>query len=129
MAYIEAALRTYILADSTIAGHIGTRLFPVEAPANTSRPYMVYHVVADPDNRFYVGSDASQPTFQFDIVANTFTKCKAIDLALRSRISEVHGVTIGTIPIIRIEPTSYRDITKVEDFFECQRDFRVNYER
>jgi len=129
MAYIESALRTYILADATVSGYIADRLDPAVANQQIARPYMVYTVISDPDDRYYVGKDASQPTIQFDIVANTYAECKAIDLALRTRISEIHGTTIGTISIIRIKPTAFRDIGKVEDFYEVQRDFIIIYER
>ena len=57
MAYIEVALRTYILADTTVSGLISTRMYFNQAPQEVNYPYVVYNVVSDPDDRPYVGKD------------------------------------------------------------------------
>lgn len=128
MAYIEVALRTYILLDTTVTGLISTRFYYIKAPQDVVKPYAVYKVISDPDNRPYVGKDGSQPRVQIDVVADNPTDAKAVDEAIRSRISEYTG-TLSGLAVIRIQPMGRRDFSEVDDFVEIQRDYLVEYIR
>ena len=41
----QGALRTYILADSTVSGLIGQRLYAYPAPQGVSQPYAILHKI------------------------------------------------------------------------------------
>ena len=48
---IEVALRDHLLADTTIAGMVGTRIYPLALPLNSLTPAISYSQVSDVGHR------------------------------------------------------------------------------
>ena len=45
---IEVALRAWLLQDATLAGLVGTRIYPLLLPLNAATPAITYALVSDP---------------------------------------------------------------------------------
>lgn len=45
---IEVALRAWLLQDATLAGLVGTRIYPLHLPLNAATPAITYALVSDP---------------------------------------------------------------------------------
>ena len=96
MAVIEAALRALVLADVTVSGTIGTRLYPLETPASGSLPAIVYRRISGPEDYSQDGeSGLRRPRFQWDCQARTYAAANALAYALRDAISGYTGTTSG----------------------------------
>jgi len=128
MADIRKAIRDYLIADTSITALVATRIYWNKAPQNVIRPYVVYFITGDPDDRLEVGKDASEPIIEFDIISDVAATAITIDEAIRARIKEFTG-TMGGLNIYRIKPLALRDFTNLEDDHEIQREFEVQYER
>lgn len=88
MAEIEEELRTYLLADATIAGLIGTRLYPDILPQSPTMPALAYSVAGGVSVHSTDGaSNLAGPRFQVDCWGAT--KNQAINLynAVRKRLN------------------------------------------
>lgn len=128
MADIESAIKTYLQTSSTLTGLIAKRLYTVKAPQEKLDPYVVYNVISDPDEKYYVGKDGSNPLFQFDIISKTFANAKLIDNEIRRLLQDYQG-TISGVVVTRIICTGYREYEDLQDYIRLQRDFEVTYNR
>jgi len=59
---IEAALRSALVADTALAGIVADRVYPVAAPDDAKRPYVVYRVVSQRS-----GNADNEQTCRFDV--------------------------------------------------------------
>src|SRR3972149_1809320 len=103
-------LRTFLLADATLSGLIGTRFYPLRLPQNPTMPAMTYSWVGgDRDHSMTGPIGISSPRIQFDAWAMTYLSAEAVFEALRKRLDSFRG-TAGS--------------TKVQGaFFSVERDF------
>ena len=80
---IEATLRTFVLADVTIAGLIGTRYYSLRFPRTRVLPAIVYMKISGFREHDMDGSSIATPRIQFDCWANSYGGAKALATALR----------------------------------------------
>lgn len=98
---IEEALRTVLLADATLSGLIGTRLYPVKLPQEPTLPAGVYTNVA-PGRRVYThdgdsglrrkriqftwfGEDGASPAY--DVARSVAAAAAAVLSGLRTTVA------------------------------------------
>jgi len=85
---IQDALRTYLLADTTLSSRVGGRLYPNErAPQGSVYPQITYHRVARGHGHHLTGANGlKSPLFQFDIFTERYTEAQDVVNALVARI-------------------------------------------
>ncbi|HKJ75398.1 MAG TPA: DUF3168 domain-containing protein [Alphaproteobacteria bacterium] len=129
---IESDLRTFLLADATISGLVGTRIFPVRAPQGGSFPAMTYTPVSG--QRFHNtggGAGLSGPRIQFDCWAEAYSEAKSLADALRERLDGYSGSAgSGTVQgaFFDTERDSFEPDAGVSGLYRVSHDYFVYYE-
>lgn len=91
-----AELRAYILADSTVAGLIGTRLYPITMPQKPTLPAVTYQVVSATRQPTMDHNDNLPMTrVQIDCWALSFFDAMAVDDAIRTLFHDFARSEIG----------------------------------
>lgn len=111
---IAAGLRTFLLADSTIASLIGSgsaaRLYPVKLPQGPTMPAITYQTISGQRVHSADGaSGLSGPRIQIDCWGSTYAQADALFEAVRKRLDGYRG------------PAGSKDIQGA--FFDTERDF------
>ena len=88
---IESTLRTYILADNTIAGLISARYYSLRFPRTRTLPAIIYQKISGFREHDMDGSSIATPRIQFDCWAETYGGAKALADALRERLDSYTG--------------------------------------
>lgn len=99
-------LRKFLLADETVAGLIGTKLYPATAPKTAVRPYVVYwisDVEPSHQNSGFTGLDNS--TVEFSCFATSREKARAVGRSIRAALESFSG-RMGTKYVQYIEIAS-----------------------
>jgi hypothetical protein len=114
---IEAALDTYLRADTTLMAYLGGagaptlttgRLYWMQAPEGATLPYVVYTMVSDTDAiEFFGTQNAGQGRVQISAVSTSKTG-KAIADRIRTLLRYSKG-TIGGLTTWTIEPVNRYD--------------------
>jgi hypothetical protein len=105
-----ADIRTFVLADATVASLIGTRMYPLNLPQAPTFPAITYqwisgqHVQSINDR-----SGLSGPRVQFTAWAITYLQAEAVFEALRKRLDGFNGMA-GSTRIYGAILESERDI-------------------
>lgn len=94
MVDVFGAVRAYILADATVAGLIGTRLYPIKVPQAGTFPAATMQKITEPRFGHLRGGGAlAAPRYQIDAwTRESFTGSQALAKAIRDRISGFAGV-------------------------------------
>lgn len=106
MTTIAEGLRTLVLADATVAGLIGTRMFPVILPQNPTLPAITYQYLS---GRSVVSNDGAsglaESTFQIDCWGATYASTDELYEAVRDRLiaykGDAGGVDVQGIFLVR----------------------------
>ena len=90
MANIGLTARTITLADGTVSGLVGSRMYPAALPQNATLPAIVYHIISTVHNQRLGGNvDVSMATVQMDCYASTnagsIALAEAVRLALQMK--------------------------------------------
>ena len=89
---IASDLRTFLLADATLGGLIGTRLYPLKLPQDPTVPAMTFQWISG--QRAHAADGAvglASPRVQFDCWAETYLEVEAVFEALRKRLDGFRG--------------------------------------
>lgn len=91
-------LHAYILADTTISGLMGSRLYPYHIPQSSPYPCAKYFRVSSrPLNTHDSGGeDLSTDIVQIDLYSKTYAEAQALRNAFRARLNESDTIQ-GTI--------------------------------
>jgi hypothetical protein len=92
---IRPALRAYLLADSTIAAMVGTRIHPTVLPqgATATTPAIVYNVVSEVTDHVTTGaSGLVMVRLQLDAYAPKADDADALARAVKERIDGKAGI-------------------------------------
>lgn len=120
---IGAAVRTILLADSTVSGLVGTRIYPLELPLDCSFPALTYAIISDP---FQIVMRSAR--VQINCWAADYTERETLKDSVEAALKFYTGLKEGeTIEII--SPVGPYDHIKddVTGFFYLPYDFKVNY--
>lgn len=107
---IEEAIRQHLIADTTLAGYVGAKVYPVEAPEPPDAlfPYIIFSRIDTPRERHLRGEcGLARPRFQFDIYSRNYDEVRNIATTLRltldSRRNFDMGASGATINVRSIE--------------------------
>lgn len=93
---VEEAVRTILLADPTVSGIVGTRIFPIQLPLICEFPAISYLKPSNPFSRI-----SGRPRVQIDCWTEDYLECltlaKAVETALDGYSGTVAGVNIRGI--------------------------------
>lgn len=95
---IEADMVARLVADATLAGIVGEKIYPVEAPPGTSAPYLVFaRVDTDADDTLDDTASVHRVAFAFEAYAASYKQALAIGAALKPILDGWHGAPPETI--------------------------------
>jgi hypothetical protein len=125
---VSTDLRAFILADGTVAGLIGTRLYPLTLPQAPTLPAMSYQWISGQHfNAMDAPSKLSGPRVQFTCWAATYLQAEAVVEALRKRLNGFRGMA-GATEIQGAFMESERDLYESDPaLFARSADFFVYY--
>lgn len=96
MTTIAEALRTYVLADATVSGLVGARMYPVILPQNPTMPAITYQYISGASVISHDGATGLEnPTFQIDCWGSTYATMDALFEAVRERLNGAKGTFSG----------------------------------
>ena len=93
---VEESLNLELLADATVAGLIGTRLYPYLVPQDAELPAIAYQRISGPREYSHDGpSGQARALIQLTIEAATYAAAKSTAAAVRSALSGFRGILGG----------------------------------
>jgi len=100
MAELETGLYAKLAANGTVAGLIGTRIYPDAAPQAVTYPCIVYQRIgADRAHHITGASGASGVLVQVVCLASTWTAARAVAAAVRACLDAQRGMW-GAVDVI-----------------------------
>jgi hypothetical protein len=122
MSLIDEAVRAVLLANSTVYGLVGTRIYPLQLPLDCTFPALTYSFPSDNYKRV-----ARPARLQIDCWAEDFTECKNLKNAVETALDGYSG-TVSGINIEGIFPISPYDMAPDETgLFHIPYDFKIIY--
>jgi hypothetical protein len=106
MTTIAEGLRTFLLAGPTVAGLVGTRMYPAILPQNPTYPAITYQYIGGASDISTDGpTGLTNLTFQIDCWASTYTAADGLFEAVRKRLNgykgDAGGVTVRGVFLVR----------------------------
>lgn len=98
----EAVLRSALLADATLAASIGTRVYPVIAPASASLPFVTWRRAGIQRSQT-LGAPMGVPrlSVEFSIYAATYEACREVADGMR-RVLDGYGGTVDNVVVRQV---------------------------
>lgn len=101
---IATDLRAFVLGDATIAGLIGSRLYPNILPQNPTLPAMTFTWISGVRFHHLTAAEGlAGPRIQFDCWARTYLGAEALFEALRLALDGFQGMIGGPPATQRIQ--------------------------
>lgn len=111
MSTVEYDIKDLLLADGTVSGIIGTRIWPNKLPQGAELEAITYTRVSGVRLKTLKGlAGLARPSFQIDCWAEKYTEVKTLANAVRAVLDGYQG-TVNTIRIDRIQI-----LNEVDDF-------------
>lgn len=126
---IEKALVNRLNNYSGLTALVGSRVYPLVAPNNVMRPYIVYQKISGPQVHT-MGQDPGlqYPRFQFSCWGETYSSVKAVGAQVKAALSDYSGTLLGVV-IQRIIFENILDSYEADTgLFGCRLDFLVWYQ-
>lgn len=122
---IEDALRTRLLADSSISALIADRMYVLQAPQGGPTPYVVYMIVSENPN-YTVGCVSDELIIQYSVFSATYAQARSIAKAIRANLENAHG-TIGGVGVssIRFDGIGANEREEDSRLVHISYDFRI----
>ncbi len=126
-ANIENVIRALLIADPTVTGLVGTRIYPEVLPQNPTYPAITYDTITeDEDSHDIVRLDR----IQYSCFATTSDGAKALRRAVKDCLKGYTGVYLG-FEIIRILPLPGGIVSRTSEgtlsLAMATRDFSIKY--
>lgn len=131
---IERALSQLLQANATVAGYVGTRVYPIRVPQDGQYPCVVYTRVDTPRLSHLRGSSRlAHPRVQLDCLATVYEDAKALGDAVRSLLDAYRGTASGKViqgcHLVDEEESDQKPLNADDlPLFRCRLDFEVWYE-
>lgn len=112
-------LRDFVLADPTVAGLVGTRMWPVRLPQKPTLPALVYQRISGVRIENLRGpASAAEPRYQIDAWAVTVAGAQELGAAVRRRLEAYVGQwTSNGSPVVTVG-VAVRIVNEWESFEE-----------
>lgn len=112
---IETAIMTLLRATTGVTALVGDRIYFVQSPQDTGKPYIVISKVDAPRLHSHEGADGiAHPRFQFSIFDEHYGDCKAVAAAIQAALQGYSG-TMGGAGGVAVNGVFYED---ENDFYE-----------
>lgn len=129
----SVALRARLIADATISGLVGNRIYPGRAPQKPTMPYLVYHRISTIRESTLDVGNAKVPEvrMQVDVIAATQAVVEeilnAMRLSMDNFIGTSNGVTVLGVSVVdeQDQPEFYEGSDTV--FYHSSLDFSIIY--
>jgi len=95
---IEEALYYHLSHTAGVTALVSTRIYPLVAPQDAARPYLVYQRISTPRVRSHSGpSGLAHPRFQITGVAASYSAARGLANAVRAALDGYSGA-MGSAP-------------------------------
>lgn len=126
---VQAALFNRLTNFSGLAALVASRVYPVHAPQNVSKPYITYHRISAVRVLAMVSNTGIvRARYQFDVWADSFDKTQEIAEQIRLALDRWSGTLEGTEVevafILNDGPDLYEDRERLH---HKVMDFEINY--
>lgn len=109
MTDFQAGLYAWLTSQVPVVAQVGTRIYPVLAPATAALPFLTYQRIGEAQEAHLTGlSGLTQATYQFDIWGATADQAETALLALKLAMDMYRGV-MGVVPVRQFSITSILD--------------------
>lgn len=99
MVDFQAGLYAWLSSQGALTAHLGTRMYPVLAPATAGLPFLTYQRIDEDQEAHLTGrSGLSHALYQFDIWGATSQQAYTVCLAVQNAMEMYRGV-MGTVPV------------------------------
>lgn len=125
---IESDLRTYLIADTTVAALVATRMYPQFLPQSVTYPAISYSVVSRVSSRDLSGpSGRVRVRISVNCWAETYAEAKSLSEAVRQRLDGFKG-NMGSSEAgsVKLDNSfdDYEDAVKIHRVFQ---DFIISH--
>lgn len=122
---VDVALRQLITEAPAVAGQVGGRVYPSQAPDNVTLPAVVYQQISDVP-AYVNGNDTCfrRMRYQTDSYAGSLAAARQLDEAVRARLSGYSGSVHGhRLTVFRMNgyPATY----EAEGYWRVTSDYAV----
>lgn len=107
MMTIEEAVYTKTIGDATLAGLVGTRVYPLLVPQDAAMPAIAYQKVSSFKHQAHDGSShLARSRIQFTVEADDYATAKSVATALKECWDSYAGYVGDTVNGLAIQGTS-----------------------
>jgi Protein of unknown function (DUF3168) len=109
VADFQAGLFTWLMSQPPIAAHVGSRIYPLLAPATAALPFLTYQRIGEQEEAHLTGlSGLTRATYQFDVWGATADQAETALLAVKLAMDMYRGV-MGNVPVRQFSISSILD--------------------
>lgn len=96
MSVLEEAIPARLAAVGGVTALVGNRVYPLRAPQNAQRPFVVFQRISAPRvSAFGSDSGIARPRFQVTSWGETYASAKAVATAVRQALQRYRGTVLG----------------------------------
>ncbi|GAB7016181.1 DUF3168 domain-containing protein [Methanogenium cariaci] len=122
---VLTALRSVLVANETVAGLVGTRIYRMHLPQDPTLPAITFQMISRPEDAV---TAVASPRVQYTCYAESSTGAAALAKAVRKALHQYYGVH-GDIRISRcFFSGQHDDYDEVTGTYIVPVDFRVYYQ-
>ena len=126
---IGNSVYSLLLGNSGVTALVSDRIYPLRAPQDTAKPYVVFFVVSSEHDRHLHGpSGVVEKRIQVDAYADTYEAAHAVSEAIRRALNGYSGTPVAT-KISRISLLTERDADEGADtlLHRASQDYQIDY--
>jgi len=123
---VGSAIYSLLNGNGTVAGLVGTKIYPNYAPQSTVMPMLVYVVLSsDPEDTKDLTGDVEDIRVQINILTRSYAEIETIYDAVKSVLNRYSG-TSGSIKFQTITYDGHLDVpSELDDIYQRAMDFKV----
>lgn len=126
---MKSGIRTYLLADATLAAAVGSRVYSFPAPQNATKPYlMLSRISGVPMNLIGSSLEVDVETWQVDVMASTDLSAETVKRLVANRLNVADRVEMGSYSAYSSSLTSVTDNSDLEMVGSQTADIRTTLE-
>jgi len=123
---IEEALRTRLIANSSLTAIVGTRIFPLEIPQGDAVPAVVYQIININPRNAQAGCVYDDYLIQYSCFSTSYKQAREMAEIIRSDLDRFCGTLDGVyVPMIRFEGLGANDRGSDTRYAHVSYDFRI----
>jgi len=112
---MKSGIRTYLLANATLAAAVGSRVYSFPAPQNATKPYLTLSRISGvPMNLIGSSLEVDVETWQVDVMASTDLSAETVKRLVANRMNVADRVEMGTFTVYSCALTGVTDNSDLE---------------